>query len=247
MSSARIIDVMRVLTEPSACSYLAHETACLEYRVPWDLNSDSYGELLRRGWRRFGNYVFRPQCLTCTKCRPLRVDVNQFRSTKSQRRTLKRNAHIDVSIAPAGVTDEHIALFNAYHEDMTNRRGWNEHQTSSPEYAEGFIGTDFEFACEFQYRDAGRLVGVSLVDVTDVGLSSVYFYHDPDWRPLGLGTFSILTEIETAQRMRVPHLYLGYWIQENQSMEYKARFQPHELMHGWADDDREPDWRSADK
>lgn len=233
---------MRFLTQPSTCSYLADETACLEYRVPWDLNSSSYAELLRRGWRRFGNYVFRPQCPACTKCRPLRVDVNQFRPSKSQRRTLKRNAHVAVSIGAADVSEERIELFNAYHADMTNRRGWNEHQTSTPEYAEGFLGSNFDFACEFQYRDAGRLVGVSLVDVTDHGLSSMYFYHDPEWRSLGPGTFSILTEIETAQRMRVPHLYLGYWIQENQSMEYKARFQPHELMQSWTDDDREPVW-----
>ena len=194
MSSARIIDVTRFMTEPSTCSYLRNETACLEYRVPWELNSESYGELLRRGWRRFGNYVFRPQCRACSKCRPLRVDVNRFRPSKSQRRTLKRNQHVDISFGPPGVSDERIELFNRYHSDMTERRGWSEHQTSSPEYADGFLGSSFEFAGEFLYRDAGRLVGVSLVDISNCGLSSMYFYHDPDWRPLGPGTFSVLTE-----------------------------------------------------
>lgn len=242
MSSVPILDVTRFMTEPSTCSYLAQESACLEYRVPWQLTSESYGELLCRGWRRFGNYVFRPQCRACNKCRPLRVDAKQFRASKSQRRTLKRNQHIEVSVGSPDVSDERIELFNNYHRDMTDRRGWTEHQISVPNYAEGFLGSDFDFAYEFQYRDEGRLVGVSLVDATACGLSSMYFYHDPAWRPLGPGTYSVLMEIEAARRMDVPHLYLGYWIHENQSMEYKARFRPHELLHTFVGDECEPVW-----
>jgi leucyl-tRNA---protein transferase len=238
-----IMDLVRFITEPRPCSYLDNETAQLEYRVPMLLDESKFSELLRRGWRRFGRYVFRPQCPACSKCRGIRIPLNSFRSTKSQRKALKRNQHIEVTVGPPSVSDDHIDLYNAYHDDMTARRGWPRNRTSPSDYYESFIGGDFDFAREFQYREDGRLVGVSLVDVTDCGTSSVYFYHEPEWRNLNPGTYSILKEIEYSQSLGLEHLYLGYWIGQNVSMDYKARFGPHELLEAYIEEDVEPVWK----
>jgi arginyl-tRNA--protein-N-Asp/Glu arginylyltransferase len=236
-------DLIQFVTEPSPCPYIASESAQLEYRVPSKLDTKSLEQLIARGWRRFGNYVFRPQCTACRKCRPLRVVLEKFRPSKSQRRALKKNEHVEVHVTRPQVTDEHVQLFNAYHRDMSDRRNWPDNATSFQNYYESFIGGQNEFAREFQYRDDGRLIGVGIVDVMDEGLSSAYFYHDPAWRKLSPGTFSILTEIEWAKAQSLRYSYLGYWIRENQSMDYKARFGPHEILDTCVDTDEDPVWR----
>ena len=114
-------DLIQFVTEPSPCPYIASESAQLEYRVPSKLDTKSLEELIERGWRRFGNYVFRPQCMACRKCRPLRVVLEKFRPSKSQRRALKKNEHVEVHVTRPQVTDEHVQLFNAYHRDMSER------------------------------------------------------------------------------------------------------------------------------
>jgi arginyl-tRNA--protein-N-Asp/Glu arginylyltransferase len=243
MTELKVTDLFRFVAQPSVCSYLREETSQLEYRVPLNLDEPVYGELVRRGWRRFGNYVFRPQCPVCRKCRSLRVRVDDFRRSKSLRRTLNRNSGVDIESGPPTVTNEHVVLFNAWHRDMTRQRGWPENATSIQDYYESFIGGRFEFAREFRYFDGERLVGVSLVDVVATGVSSVYFFHDPVWRRLAPGTFSILTEIEFARDLGLPFVYLGYWIEENRSMNYKSRFVPHQLLESYVDDDAEPVWR----
>ena len=60
-----------------------------------------------------------------------------------------------------------------------------------------------------------------------------------DERARGLGTYAILQQIDWAQRCRVPHLYLGYWIDGHRKMDYKRRYRPLECFDGrrWLDMD----------
>ena len=86
-----------------------------------------------------------------------------------------------------------------------------------------------------ELREDDRLVGVAVTDVTASGLSAVYTFFDPDARSRSLGTFAILTQIELAHRLRLPHLYLGFWIDGHPKMDYKRRFDALEILTpgGW--------------
>lgn len=219
----------------------------MEYRYNVRIPEDEYCEMLRRGWRRFGFTFFRPVCAGCSKCRSLRVCLPEFKATKSQKRSLKKNKDIFIHIREPTVTDEHLALYDAYHEDMAQRRGWPVHPHDREEYIESFVAGAGDFGREFLYFKDEKLVGVGLVDVLPIGLSSVYFFHHPDWRKQSPGVFSVMAEIDFARRIGRPHLYLGYWIAENQSMEYKNRYKKHEILKAYVADDEEPVWEVPDE
>lgn len=243
MPHLNVIDLVREKVPPDVCPYLPEERASLDYRIVLKCRDSQYGEFLRRGWRRHGVRFFRPECPGCDKCLSLRVVVKEFQPTKSQRRCLRKNAHVKVVIQPPNLTDEHMRLFHAYHEDMAERRGWERHDVDGDDFYHNFLTGGYEFAREFLYYRRDRLLAVGLVDAIPEALSSVYFFHDPAWRSDGPGTFSILTEIEHARRSGCDHLYMGYWIGENQSMRYKTRFKPHEILERYPADDEEPVWR----
>lgn len=240
----RDIEVYRVTEAPRICSYLPGETASLEYRLIAGATDETCRRLVQRGWRRFGISFFRPACNNCTECRSLRVIVDEFRPSKSQRRCLTKNPDVTITVKRPEISREHIRLYNAYHEDMSRRRGWPDRPIEDRDYFESFVMGAGNFGHEIQYHAGTRLIGVGLVDLFRDGISSVYFYHDPAWRQRGPGTFSILREIQLAKEFRKPHLYLGYCIRENLSMSYKARFRPHEVLDHYVGDDRPPSWRS---
>lgn len=237
-------DPFRFHEPPRPCSYLPAETAALEYRFFREVSPERMSQLLRRGWRRMGIHFFRPRCPQCTRCRSLRVDVEAFQPTKSQRRCLSKNTEIRCEPVRPGVSAERIALYNAYHADMHERRGWPEKGTTADEYAESFLTGGWDFAYELQYREGADLVGLGLIDVVPDALSSIYFYHAPRWRDRGPGTFTILQEIELARRLGKRWLYLGYWIAECQSMAYKNAFGPHQILRDYITDQEEPIWEA---
>jgi arginine-tRNA-protein transferase len=230
---------------PEPCSYIPSQTTHMIYRIAPALSDVRYEQLLNRGWRRFGRTLFRPACKACTACQSLRVNVSDFKPTRSQRRIanrIRQRQPIQLTVRKPTVTPEHLRLYNRYHLDMHHRRQWPHRQIGREEYAESFLAGNFGFAHEFQYREDGRLVAIGLVDVTPQTLSSVYFFHDPDYRSLSLGTWSVLQEIEYARAHGRQWLHMGFYIRECQSMNYKNRFSPHQILQGRAADEEVPEW-----
>ena len=78
-------------------------------------------------------------------------------------------------------------------------------------YHDSFVDNPFPTE-EWLYFLEGKLVGIGYVDALPVGLSAIYFVHDPDHRDRGLGIWNVLSLIEETRRRGLPHLYLGYYV-----------------------------------
>ncbi|NCA27553.1 MAG: arginyltransferase, partial [Methylophilaceae bacterium] len=76
----------------------------------------------------------------------------------------------------------------------------------------------------------GQLKIVSIVDIVEDGVSAVYTFYDTEDSKASYGTFSIIWLTEWCKQLKLPYLYLGYWIQQSQKMAYKQNFKPQEAL-----------------
>lgn len=224
------------------CSYLPGQSSRMIYRLAYRLTETRYEQLLSRGWRRFGRTLFRPACAACAECRSIRVSIAEFSPSRSQRRLLAKSPSYSVTVRRPSVSAEHLSLYNRYHLDMHHRRQWPFREITSEQYADSFLDGQFSFAREFQYRLDGKLVGLGLVDITKSVMSSIYFYHDPALRDQAIGTCSVLKELEDGRQNGRQWLYMGYYIRDCGSMNYKNRFSPHQFLRDSVSDQDVPEW-----
>jgi arginine-tRNA-protein transferase len=183
----------------------------------------------------------------------LRVPVAAFAPSRAQRRAARRGAALRREVGPVRVDGERLALYAAWHADRERARRWEPMPVGEKEYVRDF-GFPHPSAREVAYYDdaaagpAGpRLVGVGLCDETPRAWSAIYFFYDPAYAGLSLGTLHVLGLVELARATGRAHVYLGFRIAACESMSYKAAFRPHELLVGRPGPDEAPLWRPADE
>ena len=235
--------VFEYIAEPSQCQYLHEQRVSNCYRIIFQITPKGFHEMLMRGWRRFGAAYFRPACAACSACVSIRVPIETFEPSKSQRRALQKCRHIRFEVGKPQMDEARLNLYARWHSMREAERGWPENPITAAEYEMQFC---FPHPCarEFRYFDAKKLVAIGYVDETPEALSSIYFFFDPDYKDLSLGVTSVLCEIAAARERGLKHLYLGYRVLGCPSMEYKAQFRPHELLRGRPADSEAPVWQS---
>lgn len=216
--------------EQRECSYFDNEISDIRYRYMFDCSSSQYQEMLERGWRRFGKMHFVPECKTCTKCISMRIDVKNYKFSKSEKRVIAKNKDTKLYIRPPSMTLEHLNLYNKYHAFMNQKKDWPFNEIEPGEYSKSYVEGKSEYAKEFLYMKDDKLIGVALVDILPKSISSIYCYYDHDYSDLSIGKFSILAQIKIAKEMSIPYIYLGYWIKDHFSMGYKEAYQPFEIL-----------------
>jgi len=224
------------------CSYLPNKKVRMYYRYIYNSNKTFTTAVIQRGWRRFGNYYFYPICNGCSECKSLRIKVNEFKPSKSQRRVIRKNKDTKIFIQKPSITNSHIELYNKYHKWKEQKSNWKYKEITPNEYYENFVDGAFDFGKEVLYIRDNKLIGVDLIDVLDDGISAIYFFYDPDYAELSLGTYSLLYQIYLAKKMELKYIYLGYWVDGCKSFEYKPKFQPQEILEGFFEVDEEVNW-----
>lgn len=219
------------VTAPYPCSYLEGVRARSQVASPAHvIGPDLYGDLVQMGFRRSGAFSYRPYCDTCRACLPLRLDVDRFSPSRTQRKVWNRHSgRLAISLEPLRYVDEHYQLYLRYQRSRHVGGGMDE--DSRDQYAQFMLQSQVDTVLVV-FRDASthELRMVSVVDVLPEGLSAVYTFFDPTDERASWGTYGVLWQIEEARKRGLPHLYLGYWIAESPKMAYKSRFRPAEIL-----------------
>ena len=216
-----------------ACPYVRGRSARFSgFDCDRPLPEGLYDSLMQVNFRRNGSVVYRPSCRDCSDCRMIRIPVEATVLNRSQRRCLKRNDDVTVTIEAAAPSDEKHALYTRYLDARHASKTPDEDaMDGSREEFESFLYTSCVNTEDLVFRDpAGKLIGVSVVDREPRSLSAVYCYYDPEESiRRSLGTFNILTLVEEARRRGLDYVYLGYWLGDSRKMSYKASFRPSEV------------------
>ena len=223
------------LTAPYPCSYLEGLEARSQVAAPsFLISTPVYSELVRHGFRRSGTFTYRPWCDACHKCVPVRVAVNEFKSTRSQRRSCKQHGGLKASLLALQDKPEYFELYRRY-QDARHRDGGMD--DDDPEQYRSFLLQSHVDTMLVEFRDNDALRMVSVVDVLADGLSAVYTFYDPDVPQASFGTYNVLWQVELCRKLELPYLYLGYWIKNSRKMAYKSNFHPLQgLLDGeWQD------------
>lgn len=228
------------VTSAAPCPYLPgrmERKVFTELRGP---HADELNDALGRiGFRRSQTVAYRPSCADCSACVSVRVAVGEFRASTSQKRNLKRNSDLIVTVCRPWSTAEQFDLLQRY----LGQRHPGGGMTSMDEvdFADMVEHTPVD-SWVIEYREPnpdgtpGRLVGACLTDKQGDGLSMIYSFYEPDHPGRsGLGTFIILDHIRRASAEGLPFVYLGYWVEGSPRMQYKVRFRPMERLtrQGW--------------
>lgn len=194
---------------------------------------DFYNELSRAGFRRSHHLAYRPACIGCSSCIPVRIPVADFTESRSLRRINNYNRDLVRRVLEADATLEQFRLFQRY---QRSRHAESDMAAMTFGDYQSMVEDSPVPTKMIELRDASELLlGIGLYDPLDDGLSAVYSFYAPEAAKRSLGTLLVLALVDEARRRRLAYVYLGYWIADSAKMSYKARFRPLEALEskGW--------------
>lgn len=223
------------LSADHECNYLS---ACLASSLFVDpaseMTADIYSGLVQQGFRRSGNYVYTPHCKKCHECIPVRLNVQEFTLSRSQKRCKNKNKQLIVKAKDSVYDEVQYQLYSDY--VRLRHPGGGMDEPSDEKYLD-FLTSQWSNTVFFEFQEAGKVIGVAATDIVMNGLSAVYTFFDssPDYQKRSVGVYSIIWQAEEARRRGMKWLYLGYWINACNKMNYKDKYQPLEYFynHRW--------------
>lgn len=201
----------------------------------WSVPAPVIDDLWAGAWWYLGTTFFRQSVLhwrgEIAPLLHLRLRLDQFTPSESQRRVWRRNADLRVARRPAAVDDERRDLFDRHKERFTE---------SVPNALDDFVGPDPSFipvpAVEFNVYQGDTLIAVSYLARGERSVASLYGFFEPAYASRSLGLFTMLQEIRYAREVGCDLYYPGYALAKASSMDYKKRFhglEAYEWNRGW--------------
>ena len=193
--------------------------------TPFTLSPESLDWHLGNGWYRMGSTIFTTHFLFF-KNRPysalwIRIDLQDFRFSKSQRKLLRKNAKLfDVKVAPRKIDAQREALYRKYANDFDGRL--------SPTIADSLEDYDNEvvfntWETTVREKVSKQLVACSYFDLGSESAASILGIFDPKLRSFSLGYYTMLLEMEYCLERGFKYYYPGYVVPGYHRFDYKLR------------------------
>ena len=213
------------ISNSSSCPYINNK---IETRAFINLSDypETHDQLAEIGFRRVENWSYKPICSDCSECIPIRVNCEKFIPSKSQKRCIKEQ--LVRNILPSTAKKEHYELFKKYQKDrhtdgLMSKMTWDSYTN--------MINLTPINSMIFEYRNKqNKLLGVILIDIQRDGLSAVYSFYDCKDTKISVGKYIIIDTINFVKDNKLKYLYLGYYIKNNDKMNYKNQFYPNEIF-----------------
>ncbi|MFB2587313.1 arginyltransferase [Acinetobacter sp. c1-l78] len=217
------------LTPTHHCSYIKELNAQMIFLDPKQpVTTQLLSKLSRAGFRRSGDFIYRPECQLCKQCLSCRLVVQDFLPNSKQKKAIKRNKDLTYHIRKVEDMNEiHYALYEKY---IQIRHADGDMYPPSREQFDNFLKISCTDTFALELWDKQQLICVAVCDYLDDGISAVYTFFDPDQQHRSLGVYSIISLIEYTKKLNLDYIYLGYWVPHAKKMRYKSDYQPLEVF-----------------
>ncbi|OHX66220.1 hypothetical protein [Flammeovirga pacifica] len=195
-----------------------------DYFMPADCTGTTLDDYLKEAWFRDGPMMSRYEMIYFREhvysIVPIRVVLENFQFTKSQRKLIRKNNEYKIKIQPLEITPEKEKM---YAEHKGRFQSPNSPTTLKNYFLEeGNEESPFE-TWELQILDGDHLAAISFIDIGEEAICSILALFDPSYSKQSLGITSMLYEIEYAQMSNKKYYYPGYVLDEDSVFDYKKR------------------------
>ncbi len=221
------------LTDTEDCSYLEgrkQRMLVVDPSQAIDLNIGT--QLSQKGFRRSGDMIYRPNCGSCNKCVSVRVPVHHFKPSRNQKRVSTKNQDLEPKVVSISRAADYFDMYLEYQRARhANGIMCNPNIDMYKSFIESDVATGYLLV--MRHKETKVPYSVSVIDVFADGISGVYTFFDPKMSKRSLGTNAVLEMIKTSLSQKLQYVYLGFWVDECQKMNYKTKFSP---LEGYIDD-----------
>jgi arginyl-tRNA--protein-N-Asp/Glu arginylyltransferase len=223
-----MISIQLFLTQEHPCAYLEGEIAQSVFVHPtYPATTSIYAQLIEQGFRRSGDEIYAPHCPHCSACIPVRLAVEKFKPSRSQKRCLNKNTETKAIVKPAVFEQAHYDMYLRY---QAIRHSDGSMANAGPDDYLNFLSSSWCDTRFVEFTINNELAGVAVIDQFEKAWSAVYTFFEPRFSSYSLGVYAVLWEIEQATLQQKEFLYLGFWIKACKKMAYKSDYQPMQLL-----------------
>jgi len=206
------------------CPYLDGEkSASILVDPEHAIDQALFSLLSRSGFRRSGEMLYSPKCPSCNACVSVRIPTSDFVPSRSQKRVWKKNRDLQVTVEDVAFDQAQFDMYLRYQRHRHPESSMCDEDQSK--YI-GFIESSYARSKFLCFYLGEQLIGISVLDQFQGGISAVYTFFEPEHSHRSLGTYAILYAVKLARMKEIPYVYLGYWIDGSTKMDYKRNFSP---------------------
>ena len=216
------------LSNSEPCSYFDNKEEKKIFTVMSNAKKSSeYESLIKYGFRRSHNILYNQVCDKCMLCKSIRINCESYHPRKSQKRIIKKNQNTYLKKLKTKTSLKQFKLFKEYLEFKHDQSEMNEMDYNDYKKMLEAPGINTKI---YEYHSNKELVACVISDFLDDSISMVYSFYSQKFLKNSIGKFMILDHFNLAKKLNKKYVYLGYWVEGCDKMDYKSQFNSSEIL-----------------